>query len=115
MLLYKCCIAIIYIHKYRRSHAPTSGVDLKQITDDGMSVSDSQTVILEPLKLSVQVIRNISAPSTAHPNVDVQLNLDHVKVIIVSMTISLYRAVDDWHTFTKWMLCKHGSSLSASR
>ena len=63
---------------YRRSHAPT--IDLQEISDDGLSISESQTVIMEPLKLSAQVIRNISAPTPAFPSVDVQLTLDRVKV-----------------------------------
>lgn len=55
-------------------------IDLQQIPDDGLCITESQSIILEPLKFSAQVIRNISAPSAAFANVDVQLHLDRVKV-----------------------------------
>ena len=63
---------------YRRSHAPT--INLGQISSDGMCISESQSVILDPLKFSAQIIRNISGPTAAFPGVDIQLHLDHVKV-----------------------------------
>ncbi len=45
---------------------------------------DTQSTILEPLTFSVQVIRNISQPTEAFPNVDIQLQLNQVKVLICS-------------------------------
>lgn len=56
-------------------------IELQKTSDDGLCVSESQSIILEPLKFSAQVIRNISAPSAAFANVNIQLHLDRVKVL----------------------------------
>lgn len=80
-ILYALLNTFVYVVTHwfcdRKSHPPTG--DLRQIPD-GLSKVDTQSTILEPLTFSVQVIRNISAPTTAFPNVDVQLQLNHVKV-----------------------------------
>ena len=40
----------------------------------------TQSTVLEPLKFSAQLIRNISRPNASFPNVHLKLNLDSVKV-----------------------------------
>ena len=69
----------------RKSHATTG--DLKQISGDGLSAIDTQSTILEPLTFFVQVVRNISRPTEAFPNVDIQLELNQVKVYSYSACI----------------------------
>ncbi len=41
---------------------------------------ECEGVILEPLSLSASIIRNISLPNRAFPNVDIKISLDAIKV-----------------------------------
>ena len=50
---------------------------------------DTQSTILEPLTFSLQAICNISQPTEAFPNVDVHLQLNHVKVFTYSMCLTV--------------------------
>ena len=42
---------------------------------------ESNSVILEPLRLIVDMTRNITLPTKAFPNVDISLSLDAIKVV----------------------------------
>ncbi|XP_064395949.1 intermembrane lipid transfer protein VPS13A-like isoform X2 [Halichondria panicea] len=61
---------------FRRSHAAVAECTVREQCD----YEESNSVILEPLRLIVDMTRNITLPTKAFPNVDISLSLDAIKL-----------------------------------